>query len=64
MAPPRKSTRTEITRSTEWVGSTYTEADINALVFDGVLPDQATAGWRATAGERFLTPDTDELVIF
>jgi len=46
------------------VGSTYTEADINALVFDGVLPDQATAGWRAAAGERFLTPDTDELVVF
>ena len=64
MARPRKRTRTETTQSTEWVQSTCSEADINVLVFDGVLPDQATAGWRAAAGERFLTPDTDELVVF
>jgi hypothetical protein len=46
------------------VQSTCSEEDINTLVFYGVLPDQATAGWRAAAGERFPTPDTDELVVF
>ena len=34
------------------------------MVFEGVLHDQATAGWRPAAGEPFLAPDTSELVVF
>jgi hypothetical protein len=41
-----------------------TEAALNRLVVDGVLPDRETAGWCPTAGEGFPTPGGDELVVF
>jgi len=63
MVPSKKCTRTGSDQSKEWVKSTCTEADINALVFDGVLPDQSTARWRAAVGEWFSTPETDELIV-
>jgi len=31
---------------------------------DGILPDQATSGWRLAAGERFPNPHDGELVVF
>ena len=34
------------------------------MVIEGILPDQVTGGWCPTAGEAFLTPDTNELVVF
>jgi hypothetical protein len=34
------------------------------LVFDGVLPDQATTAWRPAAGERYPSPNDGELVVF
>ena len=33
------------------------------MVFESILQDQVTAGWRPAAGEPFLTPDTNELVV-
>jgi hypothetical protein len=46
------------------VVSTCTEEVLNNMVFAGVLPDRATAGWHPGAGERFLKPRPDELVMF
>ena len=34
------------------------------MVFEGILQDQVTAGWRPAAGEPFPTSDTNELVVF
>lgn len=48
----------------EWVRSTSSEAALNSLVVHGILPDRATAGWRLAAVEDFLTPHTNELVVF
>ena len=48
----------------EWVRSINNEVALNALLMDGVLPDRTTAGWRPTFGKEFLTPSTDELVVF
>ena len=31
---------------------------------DGILSDEATAGWRPTEGEHFLNPHNGELVVF
>jgi hypothetical protein len=46
MARGQKRTHTEADRNVEWVKSTCTEADLNEMVFDRILPDQATTGWR------------------
>ena len=34
------------------------------MVFEGILQDQVTTGWRPAIGEPFPTPDTNELVVF
>ena len=34
------------------------------MVMYGILPNQATAGWRPAAGERFPNPQDGELVVF
>lgn len=47
-----------------WVTSTCTEADLNGMVIEGIILDQATAGWRPAAGERFSTPNSQEIVVF
>jgi hypothetical protein len=44
--------------------SVSTEAALNHLVVDGVLPNRETTGWRPAAGEGFSTPGSDELVVF
>lgn len=40
------------------------EGALNSLVVHDVLPDRATIGWRLAASEEFLTPYTNELVMF
>jgi hypothetical protein len=44
--------------------SVSTEAALNRLVVDGVLPDRETAGWHLATSEGFPTPSGDELVVF
>ena len=39
------------------------EATLNRLMVHGVLPDRATAGWRTTSSESFLTLAINELVM-
>ena len=34
------------------------------MVFEGILLDQVTVGWRPAADEPFPIPDTNELVVF
>ena len=51
-----------VCRDQEWVNSTTTQKILEGMVFEGVLHDPATVGWRPAAGEPFLTPDTSELV--
>ena len=48
----------------EWVLSRTGEAELDRLVEAGVLLDRVTAGWRLASGEPFLTPHTDEAVVF
>ena len=69
MAPKRgrggsKKVEHEINHDEEWVRSISDEAMLNNLVEYGVLPDRAMAGWWPVAGEDFLTPRIDELVMF
>ena len=54
----------KVRRDQEWVKSTTTQKILEGMVFEGVLHDQATTGWRPAAGEPFPTPDTSELVVF
>ena len=51
-------------RDKEWVPSRMGEAELNRLVEDNILPDCATAGWRPALGESFLTPHTNEALVF
>lgn len=48
----------------EWVLSISSEEALNNLVFHGILPDRVNGGWHLAAGEEFLTPHTNELVVF
>jgi len=67
---PKKSGREaaestdEVRRDQEWVRSTITRETLEKMVFEGILQDQVTAGWRPAAGEPFPTSDTNELVVF
>jgi hypothetical protein len=54
----------ERNRVDEWLASVCDEAAINELVFNGVLPDREVAGWWPAHGEAFLTPNSNELVVF
>jgi hypothetical protein len=45
----------ELNRVEEWMESVSTEAALNRLVVNGVLPDREIAGWCPTAGEGFST---------
>jgi hypothetical protein len=47
-----------------WVGSTMTEAMVQALVDRGLLRSKAEVEWRAAAGEEFPSEDVKEQVIF
>ena len=40
------------------------ERALNNLVVLGILSDKAMAGWHPAVGENFLTPHSDELVVF
>ena len=69
MAPKKgvsklRKAATGASRDEEWVPSKMGEAELNKMVAAGVLPDRATAGWRPASGEPFLTPHTDEAVVF
>jgi len=48
----------------EWVPSRTGEAELNRLVEAGVPPNHATARWWLALGESFLTPHTDEVMVF
>lgn len=48
----------------EWSRSTVDKATLEGLVDAGLLKDEATAGWRPTAGEPCPMPNTNELVVF
>ena len=48
----------------EWVPSKMGEAELNGMVAAGVLLDHITGGWRPASSEPFLTPHTDEAVVF
>ena len=67
---PKKSGReaaestNEVHHDQEWVRSTITWETLEKMVFEGILQDQVTAGWRPATGEPFPTPDTNELVVF
>jgi hypothetical protein len=47
-----------------WSASTVTEAHLRQMVTDGVLPEKTIIGWRVADGEDFLTPNTEEIVVF
>ena len=69
MAPKKgaikpKKVATGASRDEEWVPSRTSVADLDKMVAAGVLPDRLTAGWRLASGEPFLTPHTDEAVVF
>lgn len=59
-----KNSRNVNPRSKEWVLLSSTQVDLEGMVVDGILPDQATAGWCAAVGERFPNPANGELVVF
>lgn len=62
MAP---SKRTKILAACkEWTKSTSQREDLEELVMDGVLPNEAMVGWRLVIGEQFLDPRATEVVIF
>jgi len=63
-AKPKEVAAAEANIADEWVKSKTGTAEIKKLVAAGVLPDQATAGWRPAVGEFFPTPNTDEAVVF
>ena len=48
----------------EWVPSKMGEVELNEMVATGVLPDHVITGWRPASGEPFLTPHTNEAVVF
>ncbi|HET8670193.1 MAG TPA: hypothetical protein VFM05_06045 [Candidatus Saccharimonadales bacterium] len=48
----------------EWATSTVSEEMLKKLVDDGLLPEQAVAGWRSAEGEKTPYPDTHQLVVF
>ena len=62
-AKPRKEA-VGASRDKEWVPSKMGEAELNRMVAAGVLPDRVPAGWRPAHGEPFLTPHTDEAIVF
>jgi len=64
MAKTKKHSCTEISCDVEWVKSTLTEEDLNAMVIEGIIPDRETSEWRPAIGELFLTPHTHEIVVF
>ncbi|RLN12163.1 retrotransposon protein, putative, unclassified [Panicum miliaceum] len=47
-----------------WSPSTMTDADIEALVAQGLLPEKAISGWRSCTREAFYTEDRMETVGF
>ena len=61
---PQKNSRKLDARRKEWVASSSTQSDLDEMVMDGILPDQAMAGWRPAVGERFPNPHDGELVVF
>ena len=63
-AKPKEVAAAEVNVADEWVKSKTGTAELKKLVAAGVLPDQATAGWRPAVGEFFPTPNTDEAVVF
>lgn len=60
----RKNSREADAHHKEWVPSTSTQSDLEEMVMEGFLPDQATTGWRPTTGERFPNPHDGELIVF
>ena len=69
MAPKKgavkpKKVATRGSHDEEWVPSRTSAADLDKMVAAGVIPDRLTAGWRPASGEPFLTPHTDEAVVF
>ena len=63
MAPWKDSWKLDARRK-EWVASSNTQSDLEEMVMDGILPDQAIAKWRPAVGERFPYPLDGELVVF
>jgi hypothetical protein len=51
-------------RDEEWVRSMSTKERIISLMWDGVMLDAATEGWRPAVGEEFLMTKTHEAVVF
>ena len=47
-----------------WAMSTVTEKALLQMVANGVLLARNAIGWREAAGERFPTPNTNELIVF
>ena len=69
MAPKRNRSSSrrasrEVNYAEEWVQSISDERALNNLVVLRILPDRAAAGWHPAVGENFLTPHSDELVVF
>ena len=60
---PKKASA-DAQRGEEWVPLRMGEAELNRLVEAGVLPNHATARWWLALGESFLTPHTDEVMVF
>ena len=67
---PKKSGReaaestSEVHRDQQWGRSTITRETLEEMVFEGILEDQVTVGWRPAVGELFPTPDTNKLIVF
>ena len=64
MALSKKHARIGNARSKEWVKLTCSKDAPNTMVFNGVLPDQATVRWHPVAGECYSTPHAGEIIVF
>jgi len=65
----KKHSRSSLKKSgREMVESTgevrHDQKILEGMVFEGILHNQVTIGWRPAVGEPFLTPDTSELIVF
>jgi hypothetical protein len=61
---PRKNSRKTNARNKEWVASSSSWESLEEMVMDGILSDEATAGWCPAEGECFPHPRNGELVVF
>lgn len=61
---PSKRAKIIAARKRKWKKSILKHEDLEEMVIDGVLLDEASASWRPTPDEQFIDPQPGELVVF